>query len=960
MIHLAQDFINSGEMFDVNNSNPFLLMDQESIWLVERGAIDIFAAEYKNDTFTHKFHLFRITEGQMIFGMPALVDSKLQLLAVGVPDTKVVKVSRDTFNRLATEEKNIKFIVEAVEKWLSHFNELLSKYIYLPSKYDNLKVQTEFLEENKTTLNMSSALWITQLSAPVKWLSRKITEQTIVNGAFPVIAKSWITNRKPLQIKLISTDSCIRKGMLLPSLDVFHRELNTLLSKLLDYLIQAEYKILKRKITDEQHDVELALKQLAATIKTEEFQSYIERTDDLLLDTCQLIAHSLGITLKIRFKKTENKFTLDDIENDELSTRQVKLISQWWKEDNGPLLAFLKENNQPVALIPADFGGYYLIDLKDNAKIFVTEEFARNFQETAFMFIRCFASHKINLKKMITFGLKGTGLDIIRLVIMGVLAGVLGVAIPYATGILFNTIIPGNEFSQLFQVILILMMIAIGIAGLQMANSIGLLRIEGKANVSTQAAIIQRLINLPAPFFRQYSTGDLAQRSFAADNITQLVTSTTQTAILSGVFSLFSWLYMFFVSIKLALLATGLISIALVIFVYLNYLSLKFERQSSRLQGIVLNRVFEFLNAISKLRVAGAELKAFSLWAKSFSKNIFVNVKALKIRNYLLVFNATFQMLSLLFIFGLIGFGYVQIHTGSFLAFYAAFIQFSTAILTMSAALTSTMNAVPYYERVKPILNTLPEADETKRNIDALKGHIEISHLSFRYGADMPLILNDINIKVQPGSFVAIVGPSSSGKSTILRLLLGLEKPESGAIYYDSSNLAELNVQSVRRKMGIVIQNAKLLPGDIFTNIASSSQATLEDAWEAARLAGFEEDIKAMPMGMHTFIMEGSNMISGGQRQRLLIARAIVNKPNILLFDEASSALDNLTQSIVSKSLQELNATRIVIAHRLSTIQQADKIYVLDEGKIVESGSFEELMQQNGKFVELAKRQMVE
>ncbi|HEU4454372.1 MAG TPA: ATP-binding cassette domain-containing protein, partial [Longimicrobium sp.] len=298
------------------------------------------------------------------------------------------------------------------------------------------------------------------------------------------------------------------------------------------------------------------------------------------------------------------------------------------------------------------------------------------------------------------------------------------------------------------------------------------------------------------------------------------------------------------------------------------------------------------------------------------------------------------------------------LRTGDFMAFMSSFTTCLMGMLAAAAALMGALTVVPMYEQARPILETLPEVDTAKADPGVLTGAIDIERVTFRYTEDGPPILRDLTMRIKPGEFVAFVGPSGSGKSTLLRLLLGFEKPESGGVYYDGRELAGLDAQAVRRQIGVVLQNGRLMSGDLFTNIAGSSPATMEDAWEAARMAGFDEDIKAMPMGMHTVINEGASTLSGGQRQRLMIARAIVQRPRILFFDEATSALDNRTQAIVTESLDRLNATRIVIAHRLSTILHADRIFVIKAGRIVQTGTYAELIEQEGLFAELAKRQL--
>jgi ATP-binding cassette subfamily C protein len=387
--------------------------------------------------------------------------------------------------------------------------------------------------------------------------------------------------------------------------------------------------------------------------------------------------------------------------------------------------------------------------------------------------------------------------------------------------------------------------------------------------------------------------------------------------------------------------------------------TLRLHRPLHALQGKISGQVLQFITGITKLRVAAAEVHAFAVWARNFSEQKRLDLATGRVYNGVAVFNEVYPILTTICLFAAMAYwARGDMTTGKFLAFNAAFTTFLYATLDVSAALISMLHVVPVYERAKPILATLPEVTEAKADPGELQGRIELSHVSFRYKADGPPILRDLSLQISPGQFVAIVGPSGSGKSTLLRLLLGFETPEAGTIYYDGMDLAGLDVQAVRRQIGVVLQSGKLMPGDIYENIVGSSLLTLDDAWEAAEKAGLADDVNDMPMGMHTVLGEGATTLSGGQRQRLMIARAIVAKPRILIFDEATSALDNRTQAIVSRSLEELQATRIVIAHRLSTIIHADRIFVIQAGRLVQSGNYEELMQQEGPFAELAKRQL--
>jgi len=398
-----------------------------------------------------------------------------------------------------------------------------------------------------------------------------------------------------------------------------------------------------------------------------------------------------------------------------------------------------------------------------------------------------------------------------------------------------------------------------------------------------------------------------------------------------------------------------------------NLVQVRHQRRQYTIRGKISGLVLQLITGVNKLRVAGAEDHAFKVWARGFSEQKRVSFQVGRVANFLAVFNAGFPIVTSITIFFVMfalkatsdaSGGDFKMSTGDFLAFNAAFGMFLTAMLALSSASLSILSIVPMYERLKPIITTEPEIDDAKSYPGELMGEIEVFHVNFRYKADGPLILKNVSLKIKPGEFIAFVGGSGSGKSTLLRLLLGFEKPEAGNVYFDGQDLATLDLREVRQQMGVVLQTSRLVPTDIFRNIVGASPLTIDDAWEAARMAGLEDDIKGMPMGMHTVVSEGGGTFSGGQRQRLMIARAIVNRPRILFFDEATSALDNRTQKIVTDSLDAMHATRIVVAHRLSTIINADRIIVLEQGRIVEEGSYKDLLERGGHFAELAKRQI--
>ncbi len=372
--------------------------------------------------------------------------------------------------------------------------------------------------------------------------------------------------------------------------------------------------------------------------------------------------------------------------------------------------------------------------------------------------------------------------------------------------------------------------------------------------------------------------------------------------------------------------------------------------------------VLQLLNGLSKLRVAGAETRAFALWSRLFSRQQSKRLASRRVQIALTVFQAVFPVFSSIVIFYCVWHlsetTFHPLSTGHFIAFTTALAQFFAAALMFTSALQAAASALPAYRRARPILEAKPEADLSKSQPGLLSGAIEFSQVGFSYREGLPSVLNGLSLSIRAGEFIALVGSSGCGKSTLCRLLLGFERPQNGAIYFDGQDLAGLDVQAVRKQIGSVLQSSGLMAGDLFRNIVGDLPLSVNDAMEAARLAGLDDDIRAMPMGLHTMIGEGGIGLSGGQRQRIMIARAIVSRPRIILFDEATSALDNQTQSLVSQNLVQLSATRIVIAHRLSTIVNADRIYFLHRGRIAEEGTYAELIQGNGLFAEFAKRQL--
>ena len=583
------------------------------------------------------------------------------------------------------------------------------------------------------------------------------------------------------------------------------------------------------------------------------------------------------------------------------------------------------------------------------------------------MFYRSLPDKALTALALLRFALKGRARDLLVILFTGIVVTLLGMLTPQATAIIIDNAIPDSDRGLLLQVGLGLFVAALGAALFQIAQGFAMLRIETAGDASTQAAVWDRLLKLPISFFRKYTTGDLQSRVSSISTIRRQLSGRTLINLISSLFALFYLGQLFYYSAKLALVAVGVAIIAIAVTTVFGVLVLGKVRPLLEVRGNIFGQTVQLVNGISKLRVAGAEERAFAFWSKNYSQQVKLELSKQQVEDGVALFNTVMPTLTsgVLFWFTISLFDETQtsgatgLSLGTFLAFNTAFGSFIRGATDLSNTATEAMQVIPEWKRTQPILRTLPEVDLSKANPGKLIGRIVVEHVSFRYRSDRPLTLDEVSIYAEPGEFIALVGASGSGKSTIFRLLLGFEIPEAGTIYYDGQDLSSLDVEAVRRQMGVVLPNGRLISTSIFENIACGVQITPDEAWEAARMAGLADEIAAMPMKMHTVISEGGGNISGGQRQRLLIARALALKPRILLFDEATSALDNRTQAIVSESLDKQQVTRIVIAHRLSTIRNAHRIYVLKAGRLVQQGSFEELASQEGLFAQLMARQMV-
>ena len=640
--------------------------------------------------------------------------------------------------------------------------------------------------------------------------------------------------------------------------------------------------------------------------------------------------------------------------------RTVHLQKGWYKDAIGAMLAVRKSDQSAVALIPTGLSGYTFFDRETAKQVAVSKENEDLFFTEAIAFYKPFPMEKLSMGSLLRFIAQNLSVsDYVFLGLAALGATLLGMLAPMLSKLLMGPVIQNGTLQPLLAIMSFMICVSVSTLLLRGVHSLLVARIKTKLEITVQAATMSRILSLPASFFRGYSSGDLASRANHLNNLCSMLASAVLSTGLTSIFSLVYIGQIFTYAPALVVPAVFVILLTLGLSLVTIMVQMKITQKSMEINSKRNGMSYSMISGVQKLKLSGAEKRAFAKWGKLLAKEAKLQYDPpaiIKYNSALAMLIATAGQL-VLYYRAVVS----AVPVADYYAFNVAYGMVSGAFLSLTQIAIMIANIRPILKMAAPIMETVPEISQGKQVVTRLSGGIELNNVSFRYNENMPMVLDDLSLKIRPGQYVAVVGSTGCGKSTLMRILLGLETPQKGAVYYDGKDLAALDLKSLRRKIGVVLQDGKLFQGDIYSNIVISAPwLTQQDAWEAAELSGMAEDIRRMPMGMHTMISEGSGGISGGQRQRLMIARAIAPKPRILMFDEATSALDNITQKKVSESLDHLKCTRIVIAHRLSTIRQCDRILYLEKGKIVEEGTYEDLIRKNGKFAELVARQRLD
>ena len=639
--------------------------------------------------------------------------------------------------------------------------------------------------------------------------------------------------------------------------------------------------------------------------------------------------------------------------------RAIKLEENWFKDGFGPVLAFYKENGAATALIPNGLT-YTYIDPISGSKTTLNNERMKLFEDDGICFYRPLPLKELGIPDLLLYMKNCMDLsDVVMFVVITLFMTLVGFISPKLTQLLTGPVLHSKNIGALVSIAIFIVFTSLSIQLISILKNMIMNKIESKTSLSVEAAIMMRVLSLPANFFRKYSSGELSSR---IGSVNSLCSTLLNLVFSSGITSSMSLLYIFQIfnfAPTLVLPSLIIIILTVAINVVSTLARINISREQMKVSAEESGMSFAILSGVQKIKLSGAEKRVFARWNNLFSKVAQLAYNPPLLIKISSIFSTTISLIGNIVIY------YLAIKSGikqsDFFAFNTTYGMVMGTFLSYASIILSAASIRPVLEMAEPILKEIPENNENKEILEKINGNIELSNVSFRYDEKEPYIINDLSLKISAGEYVAIVGKTGCGKSTLIRLLLGFEKPEKGAIYYDSKDINSIDLRSLRRKIGTVTQSGSLFNSDIYSNIViTAPELTLDDAWQAAEIAGIADDIKAMPMGMNTMISEGQGGISGGQKQRIMIARAIAFKPKVLIFDEATSALDNKTQKKIADALDKLDCTRIVIAHRLSTIRNCDRILVLDGGKIIENGTYEELIEKNGFFADLVERQRID
>jgi NHLM bacteriocin system ABC transporter ATP-binding protein len=976
-----------GEAVDTSATRTFVLDSPRSVWIVDEGLIDVFAAapasvEEPGDTGDRRLgrwhFMCRVGAGTILVGSPP--GPRHVLVAKPLPGGRARRIPIGELRHAQAVHWTDKPAARPSSSRVAGQNQLLADGIDAGIEAVHNGVRTALPPRAFTPLERGSGLeqpegsvaraigevlWVQVVSGKPRLGGSAVDRNYQSGDQIPIGQTDWLEfPAGPAIVCSRPTADLIADGTVWQNLVLHQARFLYAVDLFIEQRDLSTRSELAARQQSNAEAVARSARALAAVLAP--LPAGIEPADAADEDRYAGVARLVGRAAGTPVTKTHTAETadarLDPLERIAVSsgfrTRVIRLEGRWWRTNIGPLVG-READGKPVALLWKR-GRYRVCDEQTGNSTAVTGKVAAGLDADATGLYRPLPERPVTGLGLLRFGLHGQRQDIVRLLIGGLIAAVLGLLVPILTGKILGQLVPEAARNLIVDLCVVLIISGLVSAVFTGVQNLAMLRVEGRFDSAVQAAVWDRLLRLPAAFFAKYSTGQLSNAALGISAIREAASGVTVQAVLGSIIVVVNFSLLFFYAPLLALLAGGLVLVAVVVCILAGLRQVRRQRSLMSMEHDLSGKLFQMLNGLSKLRVAAAEDRAFAYWAGDFAKARVTSASARRVQNAVVTFNAGYTLIATLVIFVMVaGPAKGTLSTAGFLTFNSAYAIMMSGALQCTAAITTAVAIVPMFEGVQPVVSQVPEVAAAQESPGDLSGDIEVSQVSFAYAEGAPLVLDEVSFHVRAGEFLAVVGSTGCGKSTLLRLLIGFARPGSGSVLYDAQDLSSLDVTAVRRQCGVVLQNGQLFAGSILSNICGAGSFTLDEAWEAAEMAGLDGDISRMPMGMHTVLSEGALTLSAGQRQRLMIARSLISRPRILFFDEATSALDNRTQEIVTESMRRLRATRIIIAHRLSTIMHADRVLVLDEGRVVESGAPAELLADpEGIFHHLVRRQV--
>lgn len=966
---LAQFFEERGSRLSLH-SNPVLELGQRALYYVQSGSlINIFSIDKEVENQRH--FIASVGPGDIIFFFPGSLENFSKIIADSEHQTELISLAEaDITNLIKSEEPLQKELAYELQSWIEKISSSFRvdlqkrKQHYLEQATEVSIGENEVVSVRVNEKKDLNFYWVQVLEGEMGLLDEG--QLQLNSNSKPTIISSnvWYHSKKPTKLKILEPLALFQSEDFYTSFDSF----------MTGYLCQLNKNVLRDKTfkheLDLSRNLEEKLSMQYALDKIKKFfsgryEKAYKKNDDQICDVLEKLSPYLNYDFVFPAKIEAVQDVALKIKRicnaSKIHTRLVRLPNNWWKKDCGPLLGFLKDQNKPVILVRTSTRYYTLIE--DDKKIKISPKVIERLSDEAYMFyvpLKEEAKTGWGVIREVCYRFKRT---IISIITFGFLSSLVLLLIPLGTRIIFNDAIPKSDTSLLSYMVVGMLCAAIGFALFTYIRTIFTSRLGGIVTHFLETVLWDRVLKLSPGFFKHQTTGNLFWRLFSVTQIREILGDEFTGAFFNAIFSLLFVALMFYFSPVLASLTFFFALLSTGITLLFCKRKRRLLTEALELRGNVNGFATQLIMNVNKIKSASAEKSAFAEWSRQFVDFEKVDIKIKNLTAWVSTFSVFFPIISTLFVYVAIVWWIKVINfpLPDFLGFNIAFSSFLIAFYPINSILILAAGVPAHWERVMPVLQEkldgVSQGHGDSIYTDGLVGEIRFDNVTFAYDNNQAPTIKNVSFHVQPNEFLAIVGPSGNGKSTLIRLLLGFEKAHSGAIYYDNKDIDSYDLVALRQQLGVVFQNEGLMAGSVYTNIVSGGTYTLDQINEAMRISEFEKDLAEMPMGLNTIIPMDGATLSGGQKQRLLLARALVGNPRILIFDEATSALDNVTQQSVSEHLANLSVSRIVIAQRLSTIQKADRILVLEKGAIIQQGTFDELANQEGLFQEMLKFQ---